>query len=150
MELNTEGQLECLRVTDSLDLTGHELYEKSLEWVTSTYQNTEGVIQSEIKDQMIRIQGVSSEPIDYIFNWRIGYTLQIDIKDNKTRMRISDIVLLNLSNYSYGIELIVKNGKFKSSVESVKYRKGANEEFSRIYTSYLEALSNGKEEDDVW
>ena len=150
MELNTEGRLECLKVTDSLDLTGNELYKKTLEWVASTYQNSEGAIQSEIKDQMIRIQKVSSEPIDYIFNWRIGYTLQIDIKDNKTRMRISDIVLLNLNNYSYDIELIVKNGKFKSSIESVNYRKGANEEFSRIYTSYLEALSNGAESDNGW
>jgi hypothetical protein len=150
MELNTEGRLECLRVTDSLDLTGSELYKKTLEWVASTYQNTEGAIQSEIKDQMIRIQKVSSEPIEYIFNWRIGYTVQIDIKDNKTRMRISDIVLLNLNNYSYGIELIVKNGKFKSSIESVNYRKGANEEFSRIYTSYLEALSNETESDNAW
>ena len=65
-------------------------------------------------------------------------------------MRISDIVLLNLNNYSYGLELIVKNGKFKSSVESVNYRKGANEEFSRIYTSYLEALSSGTESDEAW
>ena len=150
MELNTEGRLECLKVTDSLDLTGNELYKKTLEWVASTYQNSEDAIQSEIKDQMIRIQKVSSEPIDYIFNWRIGYTVQIDIKDNKTRMRISDIVLLNLNNYSYDIELIVKNGKFKSSIESVNYRKGANEEFSRIYTSYLEALSNGTESDNGW
>lgn len=150
MELNPDSRLECLKVTDSLDLTGHELYDKTLEWAAITYPNTEGVIRSEIEDQMIRIQGVSSEPIDYIFNWRIGYTVQIDIKNNKTRMRISDIVLLNLNNFSYGIELIVKNGKFKSSIESVNYRKGANEEFSRIYSSYLEALSNGTKSDDVW
>jgi hypothetical protein len=65
-------------------------------------------------------------------------------------MRISDIVLLNMNNYSYGIELIVKNGKFSTSIESVNYRKGANEEFSRIYASYLEALSDGTESDDVW
>lgn len=151
LELNTEGRVECLRVTDSLDLTGHELYEKTLEWVATTYQNTEGVIQSEKEGQMIRIQGVSSQPIEYIFNWRIGYNVQIDIKDNKTRMKLYDIVLLNLNNYSYPIEMIVKNGKFKSSIESVNYRKGACQEFNRIYTSYIDSFSDGiKSDDDVW
>lgn len=150
MELNSKGELECLRITDSLGLSSDDIYDKTLEWVAITYQNSKGIVLSEIEGKMIRIKGVSSEPIEYIFNWRIGYTVQIDIKDNKTRMRIYDIVLLNLNNYSYPIEMIVKNGKFKSSIESVNYRKGANEEFCGIYKSYIEGLSNGVEPNDVW
>lgn len=150
MELNAKGKLECLRIIDSLDLSSAEIYAKTVEWATLTYQNTKGVLPYERKDQMIRIRGVFSEPMEIIFNRRIGYSIQIDIKDNKTRMRIYDIVLVNLNNYSYDIEMIVKNGKFRSGVESVNYRKGANAEFSRIYQSYLAALSNGAKSNDVW
>jgi len=150
MKLNVKGKLECVRIIDSLDLSGPEIYEKTMEWIAITYQNPEGIDLSEIKGQMIKIQGVSSEPMEIIFNWRIGYTIQIDMKDNKSRIRISDIVLLNLNNYSYPIEMIVKNGKLRSSIESVNYRKGANNEFSNIYKSYLEALSNGIKSEDVW
>jgi hypothetical protein len=150
MELNTKDKLECVRVIDSLDLSRSEIYEKTLEWVTITYQNSESVNLSDVKDQMIRIKKASSEPMDIIFNWRIGYTIQIDIKDNKLRLKISDIELINLKNYSYPMEIIVKNGKFRSGVESVNYRKGANEEFSSIYRSYLEALSGEVKLNDVW
>jgi len=150
MTLNTEGKLECLRVTDSLNLSSHEIYEKTLEWVSITYQNSDRLIQSELKDEMIMIQGVSSDPMEIIFNRRIGYTIRIDIKDNKSRIRISDIQLLNLNNYSYPIEMILKNGKFRSSIECVKYRKSANEEFSSVYKSYIEALSSEIKPNEVW
>ena len=150
MELNAKGKLECLRIIDSLDLSSAEIYAKTLEWATMTFENTEGVLPYEGNDQRIRIHGVFSEPMEIIFNRRIGYSIQIDIKDNKTRMRIYDIVLVNLNNYSYDIEMIVKNGKFRSGVESVNYRKEANKEFSRIYKSYLEALSNEAKPNDVW
>lgn len=150
MTLNTKGKLECLRVTDSLSLSRHEIYEKTLEWIAITYQNSVDLTQSERKDEMIMLQRVSSDPMEIIFNRRIGYTLRIDIKDNKSRMRISDIQLLNSNNYSYPIEMILKNGKFRSSVECVKYRKSANEEFSRVYKSYLEALSDEIKSNDVW
>ena len=62
MELNAKGKLECVRVIDSLDFSSAEIYAKTLEWATMTYQNTKSVIPSEGKNQMIRIQGVSSEP----------------------------------------------------------------------------------------
>lgn len=150
MTLNTKGKLECLKVTDSLSLSRHEIYEKTLEWIAITYQNSVDLTQSERKDEMIMLQRVSSDPMEIIFNRRIGYTLRIDIKDNKSRMRISDIQLLNSNNYSYPIEMILKNGKFRSSVECVKYRKSANEEFSRVYKSYLEALSDEIKSNDVW
>ena len=150
MTVNTKGKLECLRVTDSLSLSRHEIYEKTLEWIAITYQNSVDLIQTERKDEMIMIQGVSSDPMEIIFNRRIGYTLRIDIKDNKSRMRISDIVLLNSNNYSYPIEMILKNGKFSSSIECVKYRKSANEEFCKLYKSYLDSLSDGMKTTDVW
>jgi hypothetical protein len=150
MTLNTEGKLECLRVTDSLSLSRHEIYEKTLEWVAITYQNSVDLIQTERKDEMILLRKASSDPMEIIFNRRIGYTLRIDIKDNKSRMRISDIVLLNSNNYSYPIEIILKNGKFRSSIECVKYRKSANEEFSKLYKSYLDALSDGVKTTNVW
>ena len=150
MTLDTKGKLECLSITDSLNLSSHEIYEKTLEWLAITYQNSDRLIQSERKDEMIMIQGVSSDPMEIIFNRRIGYTIRIDIKENKSRMRISDIVLLNLNNYSFPIEMILKNGKFRSSIECVKYRKSANEEFSKLYKSYLDALSDGMKTIDVW
>ena len=150
VKLNAKGKLECVKIIDSLDLSANEIYKKTLKWVAITCQNTEGIIISEEKDQMIRISGVFSEPMEIIFNWRIGYTIQIDIKDNKSRLRISDIVLLNLKNYSFPIEVIVKNGKFRSGIESVNYRKGASEAFSSIYRSYLEALSDEIKSDAVW
>ena len=150
MELNSKDKLECVRIIDSLDLSSNEIYNKTLEWVAITYQNTEDIALSEVKDQMIRVQNASSEPMEIIFNRRIGYTIQIDIKDNKSRIRISDIVLLNLKNYSFPIEVIVKNGKFRSSIECVNYRKVANKEFGRIYGSYLGALSDGTKSNDVW
>ena len=150
VKLNAKGKLECVKIIDSLDLSANEIYEKTLEWVAITYSNTEGIVISKEKDQMIRISGVFSEPMEIIFNRRIGCTIQIDIKDNKSRIRISDIVLLNLKNYSFPLEVIVKNGKFRSSIECVNYRKGANKEFGSIYGSYLEALSDEIESNDVW
>ena len=150
VKLNAKGKLECVKIIDSLDLSANEIYEKTLEWVAITYPNTEGIVISKEKDQMIGISGVFSEPMEIIFNRRIGCTIQIDIKDNKSRIRISDIVLLNLKNYSFPLEVIVKNGKFRSSIECVNYRKGANKEFGSIYGSYLEALSDEIESNDVW
>ena len=151
MELNNNGKLECLKITDSLNLSSNDIYEKTLKWITSAYSNDEqSIIESQIKGEMIKIQGVYSEPIELIFNWRIGYTIQIDIKENKTRMRIYDIILLNFKNYTYPMEIIVQNGKFRSGNEAVNYRAGADKEFNRVYKYYLKSLSNTNKPSDIW
>ena len=75
---------------------------------------------------------------------------QIEIKENKTRMRIYDIILLNLNNYTYPIEIIIQNGKFRSGNEAINYRAGADKEFDKVYKYYLKSLSDSSKPTDVW
>lgn len=81
------------KVIDVDDIPQAELYNKYKTWVKKTFKNPDYVIKSDIKDDYLRINGLSY----FSFKWMgtqtysYTYTLTVSFKDGKYKIEFSDI-----------------------------------------------------------
>ena len=70
-----------------------ELYKKSLKWVKDVYKNPSEVLKNDTPNEKIRIEGYKQNIIHIVsigkYYYNAIYTLEIDFKDNKTRLTLS-------------------------------------------------------------
>lgn len=86
-------------IKDFTGLAKQDLYKKALTWVARTYNSANDVVQ--LKDPeagQIICKGLGSVMVDVFYgNGYFAYTMILDIKDNKIRVRFENIL-----SQSYG------------------------------------------------
>jgi hypothetical protein len=84
---------EVIEKLFTLDATKQELFDRSVDWAAKYYLGSKTVIEVKDKERG-RIIGTGLLKITNSFGMRqdvYSYTLQIDVKENKARIRISQI-----------------------------------------------------------
>jgi hypothetical protein len=123
-----------------------QLYEISKKWFISTFKNAKAVIQSEDKEAGTIIgKGVSSTVVGSglgKMSLDFRYTIEINIKQGKYRMRIYDLVNVmpgypdSETEASYARYQAGKSKKFLGD-----YLKGINEDINDTQNSYRKAVN---------
>ncbi|PKP13231.1 MAG: hypothetical protein CVU08_06495 [Bacteroidetes bacterium HGW-Bacteroidetes-3] len=155
-ELNESNKLEAVKITEIQDKTEQEIYKAVLDWTSYTFRNTESVIQAQVENEMIRLNGISSGVLDgpMGFNYGLGYTIQIEIKPNKLRFRVYDLNMIGVdaarTKTPMELTLLKRNGKKRSSTNFEKYKIDSDNEINRIYKSLYESITNDKKEKSDW
>jgi len=135
--------------------TADEIYKSSLIWEAKTFREKD--IQSKIKDQMIRIRGlsravnfthvVSSGFVIHFFY--LYYTLQINIKDEKLKVEAYRIAYYNTFSYLPAEQYLYrKDGKLKGGQVHEKVKKQTDAELSRLLNSLVKTIKGQKK--DNW
>lgn len=103
-----------------------ELYNKSLDWVAQTFNDSKSVIQVKDADRgRIIGKGVTNISIMGGMSQRpYGFTMQIDTKDNKARIQFTNLVLMTPGYEGYPAEsMYVDDVKAKLNRMAVSYEK---------------------------
>ena len=92
------SELESTLVTEVESKTAEELYTQTINWIKTSYNSPEDVIKSQIENEYIRFEGISSNKMQLT---ALGLTKYYDIK--------------------YNIEVRFKDGKFKTDILKVQF-----------------------------
>lgn len=88
------------------------LFEKAKNWIKSTYVNSSESIQSEISNEMLRFQGISSKsisPDSFYSDSDLYYSVQLNFKDEKIKVEILNLKMISAyKRNKYSINLPVK------------------------------------------
>jgi hypothetical protein len=155
--LNYEnGKYKYVEIKALPDLTSDVIYSRVVDWVAFTFTNTESVIQAQVENKMIRLKGVSRSGINGLMGnkFDVGYTIQVDVKDNKLKITASKIqAIAQVAPYtrtSLEIQLRKLNGKERTS----KIAKSTYTDVSQLFTDIADDLAyyiiNPKNESDNW
>ena len=154
--LNNDGSFEMLIISDLPDKTAKQLYQGTIDWIAYTFRNSESVTQSQVENKMVRINGVSSGVINGSLGYKygLGYSIQIDIKDNKIRFRGYDLQIIGVdaARTRSNIEpsLLKSNGDLRTGKASKKIKSDTDMELSRIYKSLIDSFSKNIESNNDW
>jgi hypothetical protein len=155
-ELNKDNKLEAIKVTVIKNKNKSEIYNSTLNWASYTFTKTESVLQAQVKDEMIRLSGVSNGVLDgpMGFMYGLGYTIQIEIKPNKLRFKIYDMSMIgvNAARTKTPMEnvLLKRSGKKRKSSRYLHYKIEADKEINSIYISLLEHINNEQKKKSDW
>ena len=118
-----------------------ELYNSLLKWVNLTFKNPNYVIKSDIKNELIRINGIWSITAKAMIGTKtidLEYIAQFDIKDEKIRFSIFNLETRQKEgSFHY-------NNLFKSSGERKTFKEAQNflTEIDLIANSFIANLVN--------
>lgn len=124
-------------------ITSNQLYIKTKQWVTDVYNSNEVVQVDEKKEGLIVIKSfIKKGHNDFILNPKNWYTFTIELKENRYRYTLKDIV------YDFDIILSGKKMHYSHLLEdfldepgsSVKGRK--KERVIAFYKEYCDELNN--------
>lgn len=89
--ITNEGITDYL-VTNSDSKTQKEIYTKTMQWVALTFKNTDAVIQSNIENELVRIEGYSKK-----FNGvsDAEYLIEISFKEGKYKFDPLGFTIIN-------------------------------------------------------
>lgn len=155
-KLNSQGRLEIELVTEFPNKSSEIIYGKIEEWVAYNFKNTESVIQSQIENKMIRINGISSSVIRGPMGVRYGlyYEIQIDIKKERTRFRVYNIQLIGESNSGTksNVELSIykNNGEPRKGKTYKNIKIDTDNEIDKLYNNFILFLENENAKNDDW
>lgn len=146
--LNENGNVVAEQIIEIDSLSKEKIYNSTLNWVASTFANTESVMQSKIENKMVRINGISKGALGpyYGFYYGLGYTIQIDIKDNKIRFNAYNLTQVASSSpfTKTGVEAFYKKGKLRKSKTVKNFNQQMNEEITIIALSLKTYIVNGE------
>ena len=153
--LNENGTFEIEVISEIPNKTNSEIYEITLEWIAYNFQNTESVIQSQIDNKMIRLQGISNNVIDGPMNfiYGLGYVIQIDVKEGKIKFRVYDIDFIGADatrTRSSMEESILKNGEIRKGKMYIGFKNDTDKELNRIFINFIESLTKENDTNDDW
>lgn len=134
--------------------TQSEIYQAIIEWISYSFQNTEAVIQSQIENEMVRMNGASPGVIDGAMNFRYGlaYTIQFDIKEGRIRLQAYSLQTTAADEFATRNDLeesMIKKGQRRTGQLYDNIENGTNEELNRIFKSAVLYIKNGGS-DDNW
>ena len=128
-----DGKIVYEKVLDSLSLDKDALFAASKKWIADNYKSAEAVIQSEDKasGQIIgkgMCTVVFSEGALLAFGNDFKYSIQIDVKDNKCRFRIYDIIRFVKSSSSLvaDMEIPLNTLYVEKDLSEGKYNRTVN------------------------
>lgn len=139
-------------VTDVPNKTKAEIYEKTINWIKTTYKNPESVIVAEIKDEYVKINGAATGLTTYkmmgmIFNTSNKYTIEISVKDSKYKFDVIELKFYSEpSKYSaggwfdYSLNEDTGNVHYKKTGEVRAYHKTAENEVPRYFNELNRSL----------
>jgi hypothetical protein len=87
-------------VTEVENLSQSELYNKTLNYIKTNYNNPDEVIISKIENEMIRFKGIKKGASNYMAPGDLMYEVQIDFKDGKYKFELSRMSF-NIANGGY-------------------------------------------------
>lgn len=155
-ELNENNKLEAIIITDIENKTESDIYNSIINWTSYSFRNTESVLQAQIKNEMVRLSGVSNGVLDGPMGimYGLGYTIQIEIKPNKFRFKIYDLSMIGVdaarTKTPMEYVLLKRSGKKRKSSKYLKYKIDADKEINRIYKSLLDQLNNKTNKKSDW
>ncbi|WP_165929423.1 DUF4468 domain-containing protein [Flavobacterium rhamnosiphilum] len=147
-------------ITDIPNKTKSEIYQKVINWIKTTYKNPESVIASEIKDEYVKINGVTSglttfSVLGTTFVSENKYTFEISVKDGKYKFDVLEIQdYTEPSKYSSGgwgnyhitedinNELYKKNGDVRGRYKIAE--KAIPEYFNQLNKSLLDYINSNE------
>lgn len=113
----TDTKTEYLPVVVEIAMPKEKIYEKMKSWINRYYKNPKIVVKADDPNSYLRIEGIN----DYYFYQggkvtnNIKYILEIEIQDNKYRLRFSNVSDDRLSVREFlPSAMYNKKGEFKS------------------------------------
>ena len=115
--VNKEQQLTDFLIIPCEGKTKEELYKKTLEWITKTYNKPSSVIVAQVENDYIRFQGVSAKeycrkPMVLICE-DLRYEIEISVKDGKYKFDV--VKLQGAETNKYGTNIGWSDIEFKKS-----------------------------------
>ncbi len=125
-------------VTNVENKTTNEIYKKVINWVKDRYNTPDSVLKSEIENESIRFNGITSNVAE-VFGGKydVEYTIKISIKDNKYKFEVITFQLLNCS---------IKKDPWNPFNDSFYKGDGTIRKAWKEYPPSLERLFNGMNE----
>lgn len=144
-KLNEIVLAENVILIDSL--SADKIYNNSIKWVNKVFKNPDFVLRSKIPGEMFRIRSVWEIPSTGVFGkttLELYYTMQVDIKDGKVRISISELKGSNNTVYS---AFFKSSGERRQTKEVQRYFEDIELYSSIFLKNYIEAV---KGVDDNW
>lgn len=148
------------KIIESKGENKSEIFIKMNEWVASTYNSANDVIQMSDKDAgKLIIKGLKkyrSTKFGYgCYEGLIKYTMKIDVKDEKVRVILTDFIHESINNPACGMGLITTKELHTEKGIRKKYnnfiwddiKAELNDEFKILTISILEKLKNSQDEE---
>lgn len=135
-------------VTPCDSTTKEEIYKKTIAWISVNFKNSKEVIQSQIENEMIRIEGFTEN-----FNGTSNalYTIEISFKDGKYKFDPLSFTIINgLNTFDYFTtysSYFKKNGDVKERLKVTV--NGVNDLFNGLNHN-LKNYIIGKSKKDDW
>ena len=137
-----DGKIVYEQIDSISNVSRSELYKRSKIWVTKIFKSSKAVIQI---DDSSSAQLIGKGNFDYYYQvllsgniWTCNFTLQIDCKENKSRIKIYDI-----SSHAVGeatLEYFYKH-------HQEKHIKPINTEILALIANYKADISNQRDVD---
>lgn len=139
-------------VTDVPNKTKAEIYEKTINWIKTTYKNPESVIAAEIKDEYVKINGATTGITTYRimgmpFNTSNKYSVEISIKDSKYKFDVIELKFYSEPSkyssggwYDYSMAEDTRNIYYKKTGEVKAYHKTAEIEVPKYFNDLNKSL----------
>ncbi len=82
--------------------TKSDIYKLIKKWVIKTYKNPKEVLTADIENEIIKINGFSTNIVKWSIGdgWDLFYSLDIEIKDNKYRLSLTADIAGNQIEYT--------------------------------------------------
>jgi len=136
-------------------LTIEEMYARTLEWVSITYNTPKEVIKAKLENKYIRIEGVAPSAYENSF-WGmtnfmdIKYMVEFAFKSNRIKFEVINTeILTSPSEYSAGgwVDFKIEYSGFnkKNGKPDIRYRKAANSvliTFNNLALAFDKYLNN--------
>ncbi len=146
--IESKFKYEKIEVIDSL--SANQIYLKSHEWIARSFYNTESVIQADIKDKMIRINGISTDVVKggmYILD--LKYLILFEFKDNKVRISVNAFELIwSGGEMTLEYACLKKSGDFRKGKVYENYYDSANKKIKSLIQNYIYSFHKEYVDDD--
>ncbi len=120
MQPVSEADRSFERVVDASSYSKDQIYTATKIWIAENFKSAKSVIELDSKDDGIIIgNGIIQYPCSGMdclskSNWKVPFTMRVDMKDQKFKISFSNIKLSWPSSYSSGISSPAYNGPVNS------------------------------------
>ena len=147
----TKDKITDYLITNCDSASTEEMYTKTLEWISRTFVNKDEVLQSQIKNEMIRLEGHSENINGKTLN--ANYVIEIAFKNDRYKF---DPIKLSLSNdninkfdfFETYSNYFKKDGTIKPRLKDTV--DGVERLFNRLNSSLHDYIMNKNEKKDDW
>lgn len=149
IKFNKETGLGQAQEIIESDKKANELYDISLRWVMSAFNNPDQVITGKMENEMIKGNGYSDGvKIAALMIVGLKYHFTIDVKDNKVRITFTDFIVTAKPPYSYETYVFKNDGSERTNPQASNISASSNEIIRSLINSYKKSITEGIKKDD--